>query len=146
MFPSKIHRGFPVSFASIDYPVQNLPCSLPVIPLFLDYNPETKLFYWAEPSLHKWFHIILLEYIHSYVLHLSTESEKKTIVRFIPFFGFLFFGKVTKNKKNSCPVCLFFVKKNAFYLKMTADFFVLWSLWPKTKNKLNKTLISDNLT
>ena len=32
-----------------------------------------------------------------------------TFVRFIPFFVFCFLVKVTKNKKISCPVCLFSV-------------------------------------
>ena len=45
---------------------------------------------------------------------------------------FRFLVKVTKNEKISCPV-YFLYTKSEFCLKMTADFFVFWSFWPKNK-------------
>ena len=44
---------------------------------------------------------------------------------------------MTQNEKTSCPI-YFLCKNFKFCLKMTADFFVFWSLWPK--NGMNQTI------
>ena len=46
-------------------------------------------------------------------------------------FRFLYFGQSDQKRKKSAVLFVYFLrKKSAFCLKMTADFFVFWSLWP----------------
>ena len=51
-------------------------------------------------------------------------------------FRFSFFGQNDQKRKNQmCCLFIFCIKKIAFCLKVTFDFFVFWSLWPKTKSE-----------
>ena len=52
------------------------------------------------------------------------------------FIIFCFFGQSDQKRKKSAVLFVYFLyKKSAFCLKLTADFFVFWSLWPKNKKR-----------
>ena len=52
-----------------------------------------------------------MEYLQQNVVKTVCYILRKKSVQFIPFIAFRFSVKVTKNKKISCPICLFSVLK-----------------------------------
>ena len=64
-------------------------------------------------------------------------------------FRFSFFGQSDKKRKKSAVLLVYFLRKKiTFCLKITADFFVFWSLWPKNEkwNELDIKSLENFIT
>ena len=67
----------------------------------------------------------------------TISAPKSSLPLMSGSFHFWFFGQSDQKRKNQLS-CLFIfsIKKSTFCLKMRAEIFVFWSLWPKNEKKI----------